>query len=124
MKKFTRALICILSVYILTVASLAQAPQRDQYGPLSQGDTRNIPNVAGSQAVSFEYVFSATPGAVSITIQGCMRGKDGKPGQVGTCDAAVDTYAVAANSIRSPTFTKVYDTFLITVGTLTGATVT
>lgn len=102
----------------------AQAPQRQSYGPVSQGAVLAIPNAAGSQAASFEYLFSATPGAVSITIQGCMRGSNPNPGAVGTCDAAADTYAGTANSVRSPSFSKVYDTFLITVTTLTNATLT
>lgn len=114
----------LLTIILLCAAAFAQAPQRNQYGPLSQGAVINIPNIAGSQAVSFEYVYSATPGAASITIAGCMRGKDSQPGQAGTCDAAVDTYAGTTNSIRSPGFAKVYDTFQITVTTLTGATLT
>jgi hypothetical protein len=113
-----RSVFSFLCCALISVSCFAQAPYRNKYGPLVQGNTVNIPNIAGSQATSFEYVFTGGPASVSITIQGCMRGQDGQPGQVGTCDAAADTYVGTTNSIRNPSFTKVYDTFLITIGTL------
>lgn len=120
MKRMVFRLLCCA---LVSLSCLAQnSPQRNSYGPSTQGATFAIPNTAGSQAVSFEYLFNNTPAAVSITIQGCMRGSSPNPGNVGTCDAATDTYTGTSNSIRSPSFTKVYDTFLITIGTLSAGT--
>lgn len=122
MKKFRLAWLTWLGLFLACGAFAQQVPpQRNAY-TLVQGQTALIPNTAGSQSVSFEYLYNVTPASASITIQGCMRGKDGTPGQVGTCDTAADTYVGTANSIRSPSFTKVYDTFLITAGTLSAGT--
>lgn len=54
---------------------------------------------------SFEYVFAGSPATVSVALAGCMKG--------GTCDP-LETYTTAANSIRAPLVSKVYDYYTVT----------
>jgi hypothetical protein len=70
----------------------------------TSGASIKIPN-NGGLIPSFEEVIVGSPSTVSIAIQGC--------GVSGTCDG-IDSYALVANTIRSPTVSKLYSYYLIT----------
>jgi hypothetical protein len=78
------------------------------------GTSQPFPNSNGALHVSFEELIAGSPATVSIVIQGC---------QVGNTCETVDTYTTVANAIRSPSLTKVYDSFLVTASWTGGTNV-
>ena len=81
---------------------------------LAASGTCTVANANGAYGASFEEIPSGSPTSVSITIQGCMNG--------GTCDTAADTNTSTTATVRGVTFSKVYDYYKITAGTLSGGT--
>lgn len=60
----------------------------------------------GGLVPSFEYIITGAPVSISVTIRGC--------GTKGTCDALGSAYTTVANTIITPTITKVYAYYLVT----------
>ncbi len=106
MKKF------LLLLLLSTLPAFGQAAR--QACTLAASGTCNMGNSYGAYGASFEEIPNGSPSGVSVTVQGCMQG--------GTCDTAADTNTSTSATVRAVTFTKVYDYFKITVGTLTGGT--
>lgn len=59
----------------------------------------------GGLVPSFEELFTGSPATVSVVIKGCATG--------GTCDV-LETYTTVANSVRSPTVSKIYSYYTVT----------
>jgi inosine-uridine nucleoside N-ribohydrolase len=79
----------------------------------ASGDTFIIHNPRGRMYLTVEEIFSGSPSTVSVTIQGQMAS--------GTVDTVLDTNTSTSASLRSPSITKPYTAFLVTV-TWTGGT--
>jgi len=109
----------MIGAFILALALLlpVQQPNSDgsgTCGALSAAGVCTVQNTGGVIHASFETVPAGSPTSVSVTVQGCMRG--------GTCDTASATITSTTPLITYVTFAKAYDSFQVTVGTLSGGT--
>lgn len=114
MKASGRAVLPMLVLLLFLTAAHAQSRSALTQIVTVSGNSVPFPNGNGSMHVSFEELIAGSPATVSIVIQGCMTG--------GTCDT-LDTYTTVANAIRSPSISKVYDSFSVTASWTGGTNV-
>jgi hypothetical protein len=109
----------IALVMMLLTATLGFGQRFRQAPPTAvintQSGSQIFQNEMGAMTISIEELINGAPATVSVITYGCMRG--------GTCDAALDTYATVANSIRKPAPTTIYDFFLVQATWTGGASV-
>jgi hypothetical protein len=107
-----------LLLLLLVASAAAQVPVSITSAPLTASGTFVVANPGAFTSAMFSETPSGSPTSVSVTVQGCMQGAT----LTTNCDAAASTNTSTSTVNLNVNFSKIYDYFLVTVGTLSGGT--